>query len=77
GNLYHLNAEEDPEAPDWPPSDKFPRFNEMFRPRGVMHCWATDEDDPTVDERYGRVGKQKIVDTAGRVDRFRRKYGLS
>jgi len=33
GNLYHLNAEEDPEAPDWPPSDKFPRFNEMFRPR--------------------------------------------
>jgi arylsulfatase A-like enzyme len=63
GNLYHLNAEEDPEAPDWPPSDKFPRFNEMFRPRGVLHCWATEEDDPTVDERYGRVGKQKIVDT--------------
>ena len=63
GNLYHLNAEEDPEAPDWPPSAEFPRFNEMFRPRGVMHCWATDEDDPTVDERYGRVGKQKIVDT--------------
>jgi arylsulfatase A-like enzyme len=63
GNLYHLNAEEDPEAPDWPPSAEFPRFNEMFRPRGVLHCWATDEDDPTVDERYGRVGKQKIEDT--------------
>ena len=63
GNLYHLNAEEDPEAPDWPPSDKFPKFNEMFRPRGVLHCWATDVDDPTVDERYGKVGKQKIEDT--------------
>jgi arylsulfatase A-like enzyme len=63
GNLYHLNAEEDPEAPDWPPSDKFPKFNEMFRPRGVLHCWATDTDDPTVDERYGKVGKQKIEDT--------------
>ena len=63
GNLYHLNAEEDPEAPDWPPSAKFPRFNEMFRPRGVLHCWATDTDDPTVDERYGKVGKQKIEDT--------------
>jgi arylsulfatase A-like enzyme len=63
GNLYHLNAEEDPEAPDWPPSDKFPKFNEMFRPRGVLHCWATEEDDETVDERYGKVGKQKIEDT--------------
>jgi arylsulfatase len=63
GNLYHLNAEEDPEAPDWPPSDKFPKFNEMFRPRGVLHCWATDVDDPTEDERYGKVGKQKIEDT--------------
>jgi arylsulfatase A-like enzyme len=63
GNLYHLNAEEDPEAPDWPPSDKYPKFNEMFRPRGVLHCWATDTDDETVDERYGKVGKQKIEDT--------------
>jgi arylsulfatase len=63
GNLYHLNAEEDPEAPDWPPSAKYPKFNEMFRPRGVIHSWATDTDDTTVDERYGKVGKQKIEDT--------------
>ncbi len=63
GNLYHLNAEEDPEAPDWPPSDKYPKFNEMFRPRGVIHSWATDVDDATEDARYGRVGKQKIEDT--------------
>ena len=32
GNLYHLNAEEEPELPNWPPADEFPRFNEMFRP---------------------------------------------
>ena len=63
GNLYHLNAEEEPENPDWPPSDAYPKFNEMFRPRGVLHCWATGVDDPTEDPRYGRVGKQRIEDT--------------
>jgi arylsulfatase len=63
GNLYHLNAEEDPESPNWPPEDEFPRFNEMSRPRGVIHSWATDEDDDTEDGRYGRRGKQRIEDT--------------
>ena len=63
GNLYHLNAEEEPENPDWPPSDAYPKFNEMFRPRGVLHCWATGVDDPTEDPRYCRVGKQRIEDT--------------
>jgi len=63
GNLYHLNAEEEPERPNWPPADEFPRFNEMARPRGVIHSWAKDEDDPTEEGRYGRVGKQKIEDT--------------
>src|SRR5499426_995117 len=60
GNLYHLNAEEDPEDPDYP---KDPRFKEQFGPRGVLHCWATDTDDPTEQPRWGRVGKQKIKDT--------------
>jgi arylsulfatase A-like enzyme len=60
GNLYHLNAEEEPELPDYP---KDPKFKEMFGPRGVMHCWASDKDDPTVDPRWGRVGKQKVEDT--------------
>ncbi len=32
-------------------------------PRGVLHCWASDEDDPTEDGRFGRVGKQRIEDT--------------
>ncbi len=55
GNLYHLNAEEEPELPDYP---KDPKFKEMFGPRGVLHCWATDKDDATTDPRWGRVGKQ-------------------
>jgi arylsulfatase A-like enzyme len=63
GNLYHLNAEEEPELPNWPPKKDFPKFNEMFAPRGVMRCKATDKDDPTVDKRYGRVGKQVVEDT--------------
>jgi arylsulfatase len=60
GNLYHLNAEEDPEDPDYP---KEPRFREQFGPRGVLHCWATDNDDATEQPRWGRVGRQKIEDT--------------
>ncbi len=63
GNLYHLNAEEEPESPNWPPEEDFPGFNDRFRPRGVIRSFATDTDDPTEDGRYGRVGKQKIEDT--------------
>src|SRR5215813_2346478 len=60
GNLYHLNAEEEPEYPDWP---KDPAFNKKFRPRGVLKCKATDKDDATVDPQFGRVGKQVIENT--------------
>ena len=60
GNLYHLNAEEEPEMDNYP---KDPRFHEKFGPRGVLHCWATDKDDKTVMPRWGKVGKQKIKDT--------------
>jgi arylsulfatase len=60
GNLYHLNAEEEPENVDYP---KDPAFKAKFGPRGVMHCYASDKDDPTVDPRFGKVGKQKCEDT--------------
>ena len=63
GNLYHLNAEEEPELPDYPPKKDFPKFHAQFGPRGVLHCWATDKDDPTEHPRWGRVGKQRIEDT--------------
>lgn len=60
GNLYHLNAEEEPENVDYP---KDPKFKAMFGPRGVMHCFASDKDDTTVDPRFGKMGKQKCEDT--------------
>jgi arylsulfatase A-like enzyme len=63
GNLYHLNAEEDPEDPDYPTAKDFPEFRAKFGPRGVLHCHATDKDDPTEQPRWGRVGKQTIEDT--------------
>jgi arylsulfatase len=63
GNLYHLNAEEEPEMANYPPADDFPNFRARFGPRGVLHSWATDEDDPTEQPRWGRVGRQKIEDT--------------
>ncbi len=63
GNLYHLNAEEEPELPDYPKPQDFPQFRATFGPRGVLRSYATDTDDPTEDPRYGRVGKQRIEDT--------------
>ena len=63
GNLYHLNAEEEPEMYDYPSAKDFPHFRERFGPRGVLHCWATVNDDSTEQPRFGRVGKQRIEDT--------------
>jgi arylsulfatase A-like enzyme len=60
GNLYHLNSEEEPEDPDYPKSRE---FRAMFGPRGMLHTFATDIDDPTVDPRFGEIGKQSIKDT--------------
>src|SRR5271154_3108441 len=59
GNLYHLNCEEGPELPDYPSPADFPRFSERYRPRGVLHSWATDEDDQTEQERWGKVGRRR------------------
>jgi arylsulfatase A-like enzyme len=55
--LYHLDAMEDPFYPGYPPSLK-----DMVGPRNLLHTWATNTDDPTVDPRWGKVGKQKIED---------------
>ena len=60
GSLYHLNASEEPEDPDYP---KNPEFLKKFGPRGVIDAKASDKDDPTVDPRFGKVGKQTIKDT--------------
>lgn len=51
GNLYHLNAEEEPELPDYPSEADFPGFRKKFGPRGVIHSFANAD------------GTQKIEDT--------------
>ena len=60
GNLYHLNAEDEPEHPDYP---KDPAFRAQFGPRGVMKCVATTTDTPGDDPRFGPWGKQRCEDT--------------
>lgn len=67
GFLYHLNMMEMPDQPEFP---KDPDF--VGRPRNVVHSKATDVDDPTVDPRWGRVGKQTIED-GGRLGAERQK----
>ncbi len=57
GYLYHLDAMEDPCHPNYPPAAK-----ETVGPRHLLHTWATTTDDPTVQPRWGKIGKQKIVD---------------
>jgi len=60
GNLYHLNAEEEPENVDYP---KDPGFRQKYGPRGVLDCKASDKDDATTDPRFGRMGRQVCKDT--------------
>ena len=45
GNLYHLNAEEEPEHAGLPAGRGLPAVQRALLPRGVIHSWATDEDD--------------------------------
>ncbi|SHH24425.1 arylsulfatase [Chryseolinea serpens] len=62
GNLYHLNAEEEPEELDYP-GQKNPDYTKKVGPRGVLHAWATTTDDATVEPKWGKIGKQKIENT--------------
>jgi arylsulfatase A-like enzyme len=47
GNLYHLNAEEEPELRDYPSEEDFPNFRKNFGPRGVLHCYADGRIEDT------------------------------
>jgi arylsulfatase len=57
GYLYHLDAMEDPSHRNYPPALK-----EKVGPRNMVHSWATDKEDDTVQPRWGKIGKQKIED---------------
>jgi arylsulfatase len=57
GYLYHLDAMEDPWHRNYPKD-----LLNKVGPRNVLHTFAADRDDPTVDPRWGKVGKQRIED---------------
>jgi arylsulfatase A-like enzyme len=57
GYLYHLDAMEDPCHRNYPPALKA-----TVGPRNMVHSWATNVDDPTVQPRWGKIGKQRIED---------------
>jgi len=84
GNLYHLNAEEEPELDDYPKPEDFPNFAKRFGPRGVIHSWAngdgtqriedtgplTKERMQTVDEEFAAAARTFIKDKAGSDEPF-------
>lgn len=68
GNLYHLNTQEESEQRDYQRfakefSGSIEAYEAQFGTRGVIHAFATDTEDKTVDPRFGEVGFQKIEDT--------------
>ncbi len=68
GNLYHLNTQEEAEQRDYQNfgeaySGSLEEYENKFGTRGVIHSFATDTEDETVDPRFGKVGKQRITDT--------------
>jgi len=65
GNLYHLNAEDEPENPDYP---KNPNFRAQFGPRGVLKCVATATETLGDDPRFGPWGSRNAR-TPGRSPR--------
>jgi arylsulfatase len=84
GNLYHLNAEEEPEHPDYPSPEDFPEFRKRFGPRGVIHAWANEDGTQriedtgpltakrmvTVDEEFLAEGQRFIRDAAASEQPF-------
>jgi arylsulfatase A-like enzyme len=70
GNLYHLNAEEEPEHPDYPTPEEFPQFKQRFGPRGVLHCWADgnggqriEDTGPLTKKRMETIDDEVLVET--------------
>jgi arylsulfatase A-like enzyme len=70
GNLYHLNAEEEPEHPDYPKPEEFPAFKQRFGPRGVLHCWADgnggqriEDTGPLTKKRMETIDDEVLVET--------------
>jgi arylsulfatase A-like enzyme len=68
GNLYHLNTQEEAEQRDYQRfgeafSGSLEEYEESFGTRGVLHSFATETVDETVQPRFGMIGAQRIEDT--------------
>src|SRR3979490_1197045 len=74
GNLYHLNAEEEPELPDYP---KDPEFRKQFGPRGVLHSYADGriEDTGPLSRKRMETIDEEITDNALRFIEDARRAG--
>ena len=71
GNLYHLNAEEEPELDDYPTEEDFPDFRKNFGPRGVIHAWANgdgmqriEDTGPLTKERMKTIDDEEVLSAA-------------
>ena len=75
GNLYHLNAEEEPEHPDYPSQRDFPRFRERFGPRGVIHSYAggpIEDTGPLTKKRMETVDEEFLHAAVDFIERQHR-----
>jgi arylsulfatase len=78
GNLYHLNAEEEPESDDYPKASEYPNFKKNFGPRGVLHCKADGKGGQTIEDTGPLTRKRmETIDdeiTAGALGFIERKH---
>jgi arylsulfatase len=73
GNLYHLNAEEEPELRDYPSEKDFPGFREKYGPRGVLHCWANADGTQRI-ENTGPLTKKRMETIDDEVAKMSAEY---
>ena len=78
GNLYHLNAEEEPEHEDYPKPEDFPDFKTNYGPRGVLRCRANADGTQTIEDTGPLTRKRmETIDDeiiAGALDFIERKH---
>jgi arylsulfatase len=71
GNLYHLNAEEEPENEDYPDPKKFPNFRKRFGPRGVIHSYADgriEDTGPLTKKRMETIDDETVAAALGFIE---------
>ena len=71
GNLYHLNAEEEPENEDYPKESEYPDFKKKFGPRGVIHSYADgriEDTGPLTKKRMETIDEETLEAALGFID---------